>query len=324
MLMSFIRNFFWNEAESRLRAGWRLLLLLALNLGLYLVLLSLVSQLNSPAAQSPWAEAILALLAVGITLFSVWFAGQYLDRRHFSDFGLHLRRKDWWSDFGFGLLIGVGIPIVFGLLCHAVGWIGLELRFPMGINLAPFISAVSILAVAYLCVGIFEESARAYHLRNIFEGTKKLGLLGAMATALIGASTISLVMHSGNALFLSFVFIATLIKGLSYFLTGRVAIALAQHAAWDFTMGVIFGFGVQEGSFVDITILHVQYKNAAHGPLNANEFAPGILLAMLVMELLSLSLILGWIRWRYGRVRLGEELAEPFWRYASSAATQSR
>lgn len=59
--------------------------------------------------------------------------------------------------------------------------------------------AVLLSALVYLCVGTFEEVGRAYHIRNLLEGTiRGLGLKGATVVAVIGASTISVLMHSGN------------------------------------------------------------------------------------------------------------------------------
>jgi hypothetical protein len=119
----------------------------------------------------------MAAFALGITLLSVWFAVHNLDRRYFSDLGLNLRQKEWWSDFGFGILVGVIVPTGFVLAARSIGWIRLEVRLSIGSAGTPFALALLLALIAYLCVGIFEEVARAYHLRNLFEGTRKLGVL---------------------------------------------------------------------------------------------------------------------------------------------------
>lgn len=112
--MLFIKTVFWNRSQSRLRAGWRLAFQLIINIGLTLLALGLLkSSSGSPDSDSLWTTVRLALVMVGVTLFSVWFAGRFLDRRLFSDFGLHLNRGSWWADFAFGLVLGIVLHSVW-------------------------------------------------------------------------------------------------------------------------------------------------------------------------------------------------------------------
>jgi len=63
------------------------------------------------------------------TLLSVWFASRFLDRRRFSDLGVHLGQRAWWPNFGFGLAL-------------VAGWITLEPVFASGIPGTSFVVAV--------------------------------------------------------------------------------------------------------------------------------------------------------------------------------------
>jgi hypothetical protein len=117
-------------------------------------------------------------------------------------------------------------------------------------------------------------------------------------------------MHDGNVYFLLFVFIATSFHGLTYFLTGRAALAIAQHAAWDFTLIVIFGFGVTIDSGSPM-IFHASLPSL----VSATSFTWVIFMGILVMEIIGLGLIISWVRWRYGKIRLKKKLEQPFWQY---------
>jgi membrane protease YdiL (CAAX protease family) len=293
---------------NRLRAGWRLTIQLIVNIGFYLVLILIASRSDTSVANSFWGIIVLAFAVTGLTLLSVWLAGRFLDRRHFSDFGIHLKNHEWWADIGFALVLGLVLPIGVAFLGNVVGWITVESVFASGIAGIAFIPAIIVSAYLYICVGIYEEVARAYHIRNLFEGSQWLGLQGAMVVAIVGASAISVIMHRGNELFLLFVFITAAIKGLTYFLTSRIAIALAHHAAWDFAVATVLGFGVQSNGSTNATFFLVHLGDTIQPSQGAVSLP--VLLALIVVEIVGLFIILGWIRLRYGKVKLHEGFVE--------------
>lgn len=313
--MSFIKTAFWNEDEGRLRAGWRLVIQLIINIGLFVLILRLTRSCAGPLeSQSPWRTVILAPIIVGVTLFSVWFAGRYLDRRYFSDFGLHLNSSAWWSDFGFGLALGTALPIGLAVVGAAAGLVTFDSAFTSGFPDTPFVLSVLLSACLYLCIGVFEEIARAYHIRNLLEGSNArwLGLRGAAVAAVLGASIISVLMHSGNIAFIFFVLVSATVNGLCYLLTGRIAIALASHAAWDFAMATLLGMGAQGDSSAATAFFIARLSNAVRMPdTGGTELALPAVFALIGLELLKLLLILGWVRLRYGKVKFSEDFAKP-------------
>lgn len=312
--MSFIRTAFWNESQARLRAGWRLVIQLLLNIGFFLLILSLARSRFSPFdTDSPWSRVVLAPLAVGVTLLSVWLAGRFLDRRLFSDFGLHLNLGSWWADLAFGLVLGIALPLSFVLVGIAIGIVVLEPVFVSGFLGLPFWLAVLLVALVYLCVGVFEEVERAYQIRNLLEGTAQgLGLRNAAVMAVIGASTISVLMHSGNLTFLAFVLLAATIKGWCYLLTGRVGIALGYHAAWDFALATVFGIGAESGDSGSTAFYVMRFVDTNWGSTaNDSEITLPTLLVLVVLEFVALLLILGWTRLRYGNIQISKVLTTP-------------
>lgn len=312
--MSSIRTAFWNESQARFRAGWRLAIQLLLNIGFFLLISSLARSRFSPFdADSPWTRVVLAPLAVGVTLLSVWLAGRFLDRRLFSDFGLHLNLKAWWADFAIGLVLGIALPLGFVLVGMAIGIVVLEPVFMSGFLGLPFWLGVLLAALVYLCVGVFEEVGRAYQIRNLLEGTAQgLGLRNAAVVAVIGASTISVIMHSGDLAFLAFVLLAAAIKGCCYLLTGRVGIALGYHAAWDFALATILGIGAEGGASGSTAFYAMQFVDTNWGSTaNDSEITLPTLLVLVVLEFVALLLILGWTRLRYGNPQIRKDLTTP-------------
>jgi len=316
--MPFTKAAFWNESEARLRAGWRLAIQLTVNLGTAGLLLWALHLARTHTglfhADSPWAAVVLVPGMAAVTLFSVWFAGRFLDRRRFSDFGVDLDRGAWWADFCFGLVVGVALPIGFAAIGMVTASVRFEPAFTSGFPGLPFGAAALLSATLYLCVGLLEEVGRAYQVRNILEGTAGagLGLEGTAAVAVMGAAVISVLMHSGNLNFLLFVLLAAALKGTCYLLTGRAAIALAYHAAWDLTMATVLGFSPQDGSSAATVFYVMRFRDPAWASgASDSELTPAAMLILLVLELLALLLILGWVRLRYGEVKLRSDLLKP-------------
>jgi hypothetical protein len=104
-----LRELFVN-AEDRLRAGWRLLFQFLLNdAGISLLGFVVLSAAALPGGGgSPPPPYLLYTGAALVATASVWFCGRSLDGRPFSGFGLRLDRA-WWSDLGFGLVLGASL-----------------------------------------------------------------------------------------------------------------------------------------------------------------------------------------------------------------------
>lgn len=311
--MRWVRLVFWNEVEGRLAAGWRLYLQFALNLGLAFFLLRVANAWGSLDFRvSAGFGVVVAALFLLATLASVWLAGRFLDRRHFSDFGLLPGQRRWWTDLAAGLVVGLLMAVGLVLVALAAGWARLAWAPVSGIAGVPVAGAMLLSVVQYACIGLFEELARAYHERNLLEGTYAgpLGPAGSMVVAVAGAALISVVMHQGDATYLLYVFVAAAVLGVFYLLTGRMALAAGVHMAYDFALFAVIGVGAEEGSTVGALFLVTQ-----DALLQSSEagmaFTPGGLVLVLGMELVGLLLVLGWVRLRTGRLGLREGLWRP-------------
>lgn len=307
-----MRRIFWNASEGRPRAGWRLALQLLCNLGLaialYLALRAATAKLLDPAVWSDLARYAVFLVA---TVLTVAAAARWLDRRPFADLGLHLAASDWWADLALGLVLAA-VPIAaLALLARALGWVTIEPALVSGIAGAPWGLGLLVALLQYLCVAFFEELARAYHIRNLFEGTRgRLGLVGAAVVGAAGAALISVVMHIGPAVFLLFVFLDTAMYALCYLLTGRIAIAAGHHLAWDLLLSTVL---------VGQEIVPLEYAAAVFFVRPAGGVLPalshpdplvlvGVGLGILAYEAINVALVLAWVRLRRGRVGLHDGL----------------
>lgn len=314
-----LHGFFWNAAENRLRAGWRLLLQLTMNIGGTLFFSFWVVP-HTPLAVWPrlTVEAIGYPVLLGITLSSVWLAGRFLDRRDWSDFGLTLTQRTWWEDFGAGCAIGFMLIVLFLLTATALGIIRLTLSFTSGIPGQSFPVAVVFGLLSYGSVGFFEELARAYQIRNLFEGLRgaRWELWRAAVAAAAGAAVISAVMHgSGMPVFILFVFVSMAFQGLFYLFTGRTALITGYHFAWDFTLATIFGIealsaGEYTGLFTPSLTSFIQMNDSG---VQIANYLPLALMAVIGagLQLGAWLALLGWVRWRSGGVRVRAEMAHP-------------
>lgn len=314
-----LKSCFWNASDNRLRTGWRLLLQLTLNIGGALFFSLWVvphTFLNSWPRLA--VEAVGYPMLLGITLLSVWLAGRFLDRRAWRDFGLTLSQRVWWEDFGAGCGVGFVLIVLLVLTTMALGIIQLNLSFTSGLPGIVFPIAVLLSLLSYGSVGFFEELARAYQIRNIFEafsGTR-LGLWGAAWIATGGAALVSAVMHgAGMPAFILFVFISMSFQGLFYLFTSRTALITGYHFAWDFTLATIFGIEALSqreytGLFTPSFTSLVQMNEAG---VQIANYLPLVLmgLAGALLQGAAWLLLLGWVHWRRGGVRVRTDMARP-------------
>lgn len=308
-----MRTVFWNAAEARPRAAWRLVIQLALNVGLIVLLTwPLGVQSDSPViARWPGLQVMLSLLRLVATLASLWLVSRFVDRRPMADYGLHLSAA-WWADLGFGLALGALLVSGGFLLGLALGWLTVTDTFRPGIEGVPFAVAILIPLGQYLFVGVYEELlSRGYQLRNLSEGLHggRLGPKSALWLAVISSSAFFALLHAtdeeATLLSLLSVLLAGLALGLGTLLTGELAIPIGYHIAFNLFADNVFGLGGQPGTPTLIAVTRSDHLAVA------GLGGPGGGLGGIVASLLAMLLIVGWVRWRRGSVRLHTELATP-------------
>jgi hypothetical protein len=254
------------------------------------------------------------LASLGSFTVSVWLAGRLLDRRPFADFGFHIDR-DWWIDFGFGLLQGAALMFIIFLLQLAAGWVTVTGAFVTTRAGTNFLLAILMPVVTFLAVGFYEELFfRGYQLQNLAEGLTwhVIGPRAAIVIATLLSAAVFGVFHAFNpnasvvsTLNITF---AGVFLAMGYLLTGELAIPTGLHIAWNFFQGNVFGFPVSGTAFSSATFISVEqggpdlWTGGAFGP------EAGLLgLGAMIVGILSTAL---WVRWHSGQAGLELSLAE--------------
>lgn len=296
----------WNQRERRLRAGWRILAMLAV----YLLL-----SVTTMAAVEAWiptyerAVAPLALLLTGT--LAAWLPARYLDRRSLRSFGLTFDRVAG-GEFAVGLVLGLlltgGVLVVY----LAAGWASITGWFVAEDGM--FVASFGLLLAMYLAVAYLEELLfRGYLITNLTEGLSapvvaRLGrvlpqrwLVGVPVVLAVAAGSLLFAEFHGDALSaLDYVHFwsAGVLLAVPYLVTGRLALPIGLHLT--FNVGLTGLFNV-EGGLPAVVRLEVDGPSLVVGEAGLVETG---------MIVVTLLVTLAYLRWT-GRTRL----AAPFrWR----------
>ena len=294
-----LRNIFWNKTENRIRAGWRILIQILLTT-IPLAVLGL-GGFYSEGNQN----LRVALTAGPITVLSVIFCSRFIDKRKISDLGIRLGDKAWWADFGAGILAGFLSATAYVLLLRIFGWGKVFLSNQWKRDFFSFAGSILVGIILYLIVGIFEELMRTYQIKNAVEGLSgtKLSLMGAGLLAVLLGASWSVVAHlaSGDLSFLVFILVTAAIYSLYFLWTGRAALAIGAHFAWDFSLSAIF----QLGATSETSLFYVPISGMPDYPFELSS------LLGIAAKCIGLLLVLWWIRRRKGRIQLKQGLDSP-------------
>lgn len=327
--MNTLKHVFWNEADRRLRAGWRLiiqviLLLLGMGcLGIFVGVIGIIQGIaggETPTVATTAAsinrQPLFLMMSSVTTLFavllSVGLSGWFVDRRPFADFGFHVSPA-WWRDLGFGLALGALLMAGIFLFEWALGWIEITDTLQTNLTQFSFTGAILLQVVIFLSVGIYEELfSRGYQLQNLAEGLGGLvGSRGAIVIAWLLSSSVFGILHAGNpnATLVSTInlIIAGLFLGLGYVLTRELAIPIGLHITWNFFQGNVFGFPVSGGASA---VSFIGIEQGGPELWTGGAFGPEAgLIGLSAIALGSLLTVL-WVRWQHGETILRPELAE--------------
>lgn len=166
--MKTLPTWLWDTLENRLHPGWRLSIQVSINTLLILGITKLISA-TLPNGFRGVFFPLPYIIALAITSLSIILTARFIDKRDFRDYGIHLRSRFWWLDFLAGGVIGCIFPILMLFLAAHLGWIKIIPLFKTDEPHLSFPLAVFLSIILYLCVSLFEESARAYQIRNLFE-----------------------------------------------------------------------------------------------------------------------------------------------------------
>jgi len=240
-------SLFLSPGETRLRAGWRLILHGVINIFFMLIIGALVAiglLFAGRTSESIFEEGTLLLaflISIPSITLSTILARRLLDRKSFISLGFEWRRYAL-RDLIVGILIPGFIMGMIFLVEWGFGWLEIQSfaweQVPSGDVFLGLLGGFLI----YIAVGYQEELlSRGYQLQNLVEGTNLRA--GIFLSSLIFAA-----LHLGNP-FTSFWSTVGLIFA-GYFLaygwvrTKQLWLSIGLHIGWNFFEGNVFGFPV--------------------------------------------------------------------------------
>lgn len=316
--MSGVRGLFWNGTEARLRAPWRVGATLSLLLLAAVVVapaVRLLSGLDAPG--SGWDLVVLAGAFLGLSVAVVGLAW-VIDRRYTRDLGVALGGR-WYRDCAAGLAIGgamatavVAVLLATGTASVAGSVTGREAQLTVT-GVGPLTSA-GLWALFYAGAATLEEVAvRGYLLVNAAEGLsgrlgRRRGVLGAVAVTAGLFGILHASNPGGTVLGLLNITLAGVLLGGAYALTGRLAMAVGVHAAWNFAVGAVYGLPVS-GLETSSALFAVE----PDGPrvLTGGAFGPEGGVVMLAALAVGAVLVALWVRRSEGALFVQTHIAEP-------------
>jgi len=238
--MTSIKTFFWNDAENRLRAFFRVILLV-LVAGIFANIIALIANDFSEVLEKSFMNFLIML----VILLSIYLVGKYIDKRNWEDFGITFLPI---KQFIYGSLLGSMLVIAIFSVQYFLGWLSLDEikfnKFPSYTFLWVFIGQI----FRYICGSIFEEAfSRGYLLINLAEGIKgKINSNQSVIIAYIITSSIFGLLHmvNNNASWLSSInlILIGLLLGWMVVKTGKLHFAIGLHAFWNIFQNNVFGF----------------------------------------------------------------------------------
>jgi len=141
---------------------------------------------------------------------------------------------------------------------------------------------------------------------------RSLGPRGALALAVLFTSALFGLGHAVNpeatAMSVFGLILGGIFYGVTYILTGELALPIGFHIAWNFFENSIFGFPVSGEQF-GASFISIQQS----GPnlWTGGEFGPEAGLFGIGAHLGGILAVIAWVRLRRSRVVLLEELTEP-------------
>lgn len=232
---------FTNTNENRLRSGWRVL---------FFMVTALIMA-TSVSLILPSGLPFMLGLSVGSILL-LWLFGLYIDNRPLRDFGLQFNRV-WWLELAGGTILGGSVILLLFAIALITGDYEITgYGWEKASAKDKFWSGFATYLIIMICVGFYEELLfRGYLNLNLFEGLKSANQQNPWIPALVSILIISGLFglaHANNPNATTFgiinVTLAGVMLGIPFLATGRLALSIGIHFAWNFVQGGIVGVSV--------------------------------------------------------------------------------
>lgn len=269
-----------SRVDSRLRAGWRILIFLVIFMAL-----AVGGQVGIRAVLGgfPKDSGLVFVLLAATATIAVFVARRYLDRRTFVSLGLCDFGRGW-QDLAFGFALSAAMAAaVFGAM------LALGLVDNVSIAVAPA-DAPALLAVPLgltILIGYWEELVfRGYLLQNMAEG---IGMELAIIVSCLLYGAIHAANPNASILSSTIIVLFGFLRIYGYLATGLLWLSIGMHIGWNFFQGPVFGFAASGRREDSTVIVHLPsgadwLSGGDFGPEASVITVPVILLALLAMR----------------------------------------
>ena len=263
-LRSLSSRIFLTEDQSRLRAGWRLLIAVFLT-GMFFNLVDWVR--SALSLTGPTSLIISRCIDVFVVTSALYITRRFVDRRSFASLGLDLNKRA-----GMDILMGITIAFVLMLAVygieHSLGWLTFESFAWQTASPTVVISQTLGYFVAYLLTAWHEELVyRGYILQTLASG---LNLKWAILISSVYFGIEHLSNPNSSWMAATGIFFIALFFIYGFVRTGQLWLPIGLHIGWNFFQSSVFGFpvsGLDRPGLLDITVSGPElWTGGAFGP----------------------------------------------------------
>lgn len=276
-------NLFYSPNEPHLRAGWQLIIQLAMMFGIMGFLILTFAFINTSFHWKLISTNLLILSTliqlISFTL-STYIAQRFLAHHPFLDLGLRS-----YEDFGIDIFTGIVLPgFIFGIVYVAMkhlGWL-----YTVEQTLQIDIGQVGLYCLIFIIVGFQEELlCRGYILQTITNGSN-------VYWGMLGSSLIFAMMHLGNPganwMALVGIFFAGMFLAFAAMRTGHLWLSIGLHIGWNFFEGLVWGFPASGVAIYSPSPVHIT------GPVLWTGGAFGPEAGLIILPALAIGAMLVW------------------------------
>jgi membrane protease YdiL (CAAX protease family) len=235
---TFLSRILLTEDQSRLRAGWRLLIAVILT-GLFFQTVDLIR--SALSMKGPTTAIIGSLIDFAVVTGAIYLARRFADKRSFASLGLQINKHAV-----FDIIVGVVLAFVLMLLIYLIeytlGWLIFE-SFAWQVEASSsVITYILRYFVVLLFVGWNEELVyRGYILQTLASGLNPIWAL-LLSSLYFGIEHLSNPNSSWMAV--GGIFLIGLFFAYGYLRTGQLWLPIGIHIGWNFFENGVFGFPV--------------------------------------------------------------------------------
>ena len=261
---SFLFRIFLTGDQSRLRAGWRLLIAIFLTVMFF----NVVDWVRSALSLSgPTSLIISRCIDVLVVTSALYITRRFVDKRSFASLGVNLNRRA-----GIDILMGITIGFVLMLAVYgieySVGWLKFESFAWQTDSQTVIISQTLGYFAAYILTAWHEELVyRGYVLQTLASGLNLVwGIL--ISSVYFGIEHLS----NPNSTWMAAagIFFIALFFTYGYVRTGQLWLPIGLHIGWNFFQSAVFGFpvsGLDRPGLLHITVSGPElWTGGAFGP----------------------------------------------------------